>query len=175
MKNIEAFYDSYEPVVNYFGKDKIEVRIAELLSDVNKFLKTVPSYESKVKVNELLLLHVVMDYFTDIMRLKEFHPVALANKYKIVAYELFWWLRRKPIQIVDDGDPETAFVNEKFAVSFIIGLFDADLRPDLKDAEKYVGSFYDSLYYYFKYRHFTAQDIEMILLAYKAGTYSQKS
>lgn len=175
MKNIEAFYDSYEPVVSYFGKDKIEARIAELLSDVNKFLKTVPSYESKVKVNELLLLHVVMDYFTDIMRLEEFHPVALANKYKIVAYELFWWLRRKPIQIVDDGDTETAFVNEKFAVSFIIGLFDTDLRTDLKDAEKYVDSFYDSLYYYFKYRHFTAQDIEMVLLAFQAGTYSQKA
>lgn len=174
MKNIEAFYESYEPIVNYFGKEKIEARIAELLSDVNKFIKKVPSCENKIKLNKLLLLHVVMDYFTDIMRLEEFHPVELANKYKIVAYELFWWLRRKPIQILDDTDPEAVFINEKFAVSFIIGLFDADLRSNLNESEKYIDSFHNSLYYYFKYRHFTAQDIEMILLAFQAGMYCQE-
>ena len=173
MKNIEAVYDSYESVVNYFGKEKIATRIAELLTEVSSFLSTIKVDSSKVKVNDLLLIYVVMDYFTDIMRLKEFHPVSLANKYKIIAYEIFWWLRRKPIQLLDEGTPENAFINEKFAVSLVLGLFDSDLRIDCEDAQEYIDSFYDSLYYYFKYRHFTAQDIEMILLSFKAGSYSQ--
>ena len=144
-----------------------------MLAEAEEFLAMLKIEQSKARINNFLLVHAVMDYFTDIARLKSFHPVDYVNKYKIIAYEVFWWLRRKPIQLIDKGEPDTVFINEKFAVSLILSVLDYDARDQSKDAQKYIDSFQDSLYYYFKFRHFTAQDIEMILLAFKAGTYSE--
>lgn len=45
-------------------------------------------------------MHAVLDYFTDINRLKHFHEISRTNLYKTKAYEISWLLRRRPIQFI---------------------------------------------------------------------------
>lgn len=173
MDKIEAVDSSYEPIINYFSAEKVQERIEELLEKVQCFLNSGAVEKSSLYVSDDLVTHVVMDYFTDIKRLKNFHPIERTNEYKILAYELFWWLRRKPIQVVSSCKEDSIFVNEKFAVSMVIDFFAEEVQQVSSEiGVKSVNSFYDTLYYYFKYRHYTAQDIEMVLLAYKAGSYT---
>ena len=42
----------------------------------------------------------MLDYFTDISRLKHFHQAKHINSLKVISYETYWLLRRKPIQIL---------------------------------------------------------------------------
>lgn len=173
MNNIEAVDSSYETVVNYFTEEKVQYRIEELFAKVDLFLESGIVDKTNLYVSDELVTHVAMDYFTDIKRLKNFHPVERINEYKILAYEIFWWLRRKPIQIIAPCKEDTVFVNEKFAVSRVIDFFSQEVENITSQiGVESVNSFYDTLYYYFKYRHYTAQDIEMILLAFKAGSFT---
>lgn len=43
--------------------------------------------------------HVVVDYFVDIDRLKDFQNIQLTYESKIYAYLAFWLLRHKPLQL----------------------------------------------------------------------------
>ena len=173
MNKIEAVDSSYEQIVNYFTEEKIQERIEGLLAKVQLFLDSGAVEKANLYVSDDLVTHVVMDYFTDIKRLKNFHPIERINEYKILAYELFWWLRRKPIQIISTCKEDSIFANEKFAVSMVIDFFSDEIdKVSSQVGVESVNSFYDTLYYYFKYRHYTAQDIEIMLLAYKAGSYT---
>ena len=169
MEKIAAVYDSYDSVVRKFGRRNIELRIAELLSVAKTFLETMSLGAEKVKIDGMLLACAVMDYYSDIMRLESFHPVEKVNKYKIVAYEVYWWLRRKPIQLLSEATSDAVFINEKFAVSLIVALFHLDRGMQDEEAKNCITALEDSLFYYFKYRNYNAQDIEMILLAFKAA------
>ena len=63
----------------------------------------------------------MLDYFTDISRLKHFHQAKHINSLKVISYETYWLLRRKPIQILveDETSDAMAFLNEKFVFSRI--------------------------------------------------------
>ena len=170
MKNIEAVYDSYAPVVNFFGRDRIQQTIEEMTAKAETFLKSEQGAREKaLYVQDMLVAHTVMDYFTDIKRLREFHPVDGVNSYKSTGYMVYWWLRRKPIQIPPCYEEKFAFINEKFAISLIHAfLIEAGMQSE-QNGGNHFSAFYDSLYYYLKYRQYTAQDIEMILLSLRAG------
>lgn len=170
MKRIEPFNSSYSDVISFFGEDVIEARIDELLTKANFFIRTDLVNGDELVVSERLVTHAVMDYFTDIKRLKTFHKIEKTNEYKILAYEIFWWLKRKPIQINTSLDEENVFVNEKFAIFLLDIFFQNEIKAiNPGEQEEITSAFFDTLFYYFKYRYFTAQDLEMILLAYKAG------
>ncbi len=133
-------------------------------------------------VHQGILSHVVLDYFSDIERLKSFHKLALANSYKIMAYEVSWILRREPIQLKQknfDGDilsNDLVYLNEKFALSYILSFLTQQFSEDLvknivnidKD-KKPLNGFINSLYYYLKYRDCNPQCLEMIMLSFHAG------
>ncbi len=55
--------------------------------------------QDSLVICEEILHQVVMDYFADVYRLKEFHKIENTNMAKILAYEAYWILRRKPIQM----------------------------------------------------------------------------
>lgn len=82
-----------------------------------EFLKS-QKLESEVRLDEVLLMHAVLDYFSDVSRLKKFHHIHHINETKVIAYETFWLLRRKPLQVVTQRqDDFLAFINEKFVFS----------------------------------------------------------
>ena len=176
MDKIESIYVSYEDIVDKFPKDVIDQRYDFLLKEINLFIETYTSQNLAklcLRVNEYSLLHAVLDYFSDIARLKEFHSIEKANEYKVFAYELHWILKRKPIQVLTDGDAneELVFINEKFALTYALAFLmqDIDVTQLAEQSQNIINSFIESFYYYLKYRTYTPQDLEMVFLSYKAG------
>jgi hypothetical protein len=65
-------------------------------------------------LKRLMSMFTVLGYFSDIMRLKDFHKIERVNDLKILAYETSWLLKRKPLQIKDSNDLNFAFCNKQF-------------------------------------------------------------
>ncbi len=174
MYNIKTVYTNYDEIVKKFGQDKIEDRFRYFLDAINSFISTYYSGNTdKLEVNDKVLQFCVMDYFSDIYRLKEFHKIGKINDVKRISYESYWILRRKPIQILadDDLDDKIVFANEKFVMSYLthemlMGHEDKILSE--RSATLY-RSFTNSLYYHLKYRDYDAKNLELMILSFKAG------
>ncbi|EWY42880.1 hypothetical protein N825_02455 [Skermanella stibiiresistens SB22] len=73
-------------------------------------------------MNKVLLINCVESYFLDINRLKAFHGMERADRFKIAGYLLKWLCKIKPIQIGPLGDlpanlqKRGLVVNENFAL-----------------------------------------------------------
>lgn len=52
-----------------------------------------------VWLNRTLLINFVESYFLDIQRLKIFHGMERADRFKIAGFTLKWWCKIKPIQV----------------------------------------------------------------------------
>jgi hypothetical protein len=167
MYGIEAVYTEYNDIVGEFGKNKIQDRYESLLKTTHAFIEKF-DYNQKVRVNEITLLYTVFDYFSDISRLKSFHNIDKINEVKILSYEIFWLLRRKPLQQLVN-DPDIVYVNEQFVFTkffhFLMGNKDSISLQDNRELD----FFADSLFYFLKYRHCDAQMFELLLLSFKAG------
>lgn len=128
--------------------------------------------EQVAYVHRMALTHAVMDYFSDIQRLKDYQKIEHINEIKIKAYETFWLLQRKPIQLKEQlEDDRLLYVNEKFLMtrltSFMLG--DEINRPIVGEEGVSFKNFLNTLYYYLKFRRCDAQSIELMLLAFQAG------
>ena len=97
-------------------------------------------------IHEMALTHAIMDYFSDIQRLKDYQHIEHINEIKIKAYETFLLTRLTSFMLGDNinmpivGEKSVAFTN-----------------------------YLNTLYYYLKFRRCDAQSIELMLLAFKAG------
>lgn len=179
MEKIHSDYISYQSILSEFSDVKVNERFEYLLQEMNLFISDIGLSE-KAYVHQGILSHVVLDYFSDIERLKDFHKIELANSYKIIAYEMSWILRRKPIQLnaqnLNDGklSNDLVYLNEKFALSYILSYLtqkvEGNLEKNIIDKDKKpLNGFIDSFYYYLKYRDCSPQCLEMILLSFHAG------
>jgi hypothetical protein len=124
-------------------------------------------------VNPRLLQDAVMDYFADIARIKDFHPIIHVQRNKIYAYEAYWLLRNNVIQL--DGDEEIPdeflHINEVIISHLFVWLlakqvhesFSADIQIDnLKDKlenSDFMSGWRDKLEYDFLFRPYTAQTL----------------
>lgn len=171
MNNIENTYIKYDELVSAIGQDVIASRIEQIGGEMLYFLKS-KGLSEVAYVHEMALAHAVMDYFSDIQRLKEYQKIEHVNEIKIKAYETFWLLKRKPIQLKEQlEDDRMLYVNEKFLLarltSFMLGEnMNIPLVGDKATAYK---NYLDTLYYYLKFRRCDAQSIELMLLAFQAG------
>ena len=171
MNHIESMYLSYSGLLEEFSEDVIRSRYAFLYKECMEFLKS-QKLESEVRLDELLLMHVGLYYFSDGSRLKKFHHIHHINETKVIAYETFWLLRRKPLQVVTQRqDDFLAFINEKFVFSrlaaFLVGnRKDQVLREQDKKAFM---NYLDTLYYFLKYRQYDPKMLELMLLGFRAG------
>lgn len=172
MNNIESIYSNYEDLLVEFTEDVIRSRYAFLHKECMEFLNSM-NLSGSVRVDEVLLLHSVLDYFSDVSRLKKFHQINHINEIKVIAYESFWLLRRKPLQVVkEDQDSDfLSFVNEKFVFSRIAAfLVEGRMDQALKEEDKKAFlNYLDTLYYFLKYRQYDAQMLELMILGFKAG------
>lgn len=171
MNSIESMYLNYSGLLEEFSEDVIRSRYAFLYKECMEFLKS-QKLESEVRLDEVLLMHAVLDYFSDVSRLKKFHHIHHINETKVIAYETFWLLRRKPLQVVTQRqDDFLAFINEKFVFSrlaaFLVGnRKDQVLREQDKKAFM---NYLDTLYYFLKYRQYDPKMLELMLLAFAPG------
>lgn len=172
MNNIESIYSNYEDLLVEFSEDVIRSRYAFLHKECSEFLSSM-NLAGTVRVDEVLLMHAVLDYFSDVSRLKKFHHINHINEIKVVSYESFWLLRRKPLQVVkEDQDSDfLSFVNEKFVFSRIAAfLIEDKMEQVLKEPDKKAFlNYLDTLYYFLKYRQFDPQMLELMIMGFKAG------
>lgn len=163
--------NNYEYLVEYFGENKISFRYEWVFGLMEDFIHA-NQLEEKVWISGNILDHVIVDYFVDIARLKEFQKIEKTHETKIYAYLTFWILRHKPLQMKKDfQDEQFAFINEEF-VCYLLRSFlfaEPDDVPILNSKVEDIDNFVDTLLYYLKYRDYSAKSIEMILLAFTAG------
>lgn len=166
---------SYQELLEQIGEENFDSRFAELLRQINAFLEE-GRYDENIICNERILYHVLLDYYSDIKRLKDFHEIVHTKTDKKFAYLIYWFLRRKPIQIKEFlTDEKDIFVNERFCCYLLMNecLLQSDGGPintklsdeEMKKFEKYI----DMLLYYFKYRQVNEQMLELIIETFKLG------
>ena len=91
---------SYNEILEYFSEETIGDRYRFLYDKLKAYIDD-RNLSDRLIVNEHVLQQMLMDYFADIHRLKEFHKIEHTNKAKIIAYEVYWLLRRKPLQAIE--------------------------------------------------------------------------
>ena len=173
---------SYDYLINgeYFKDDEgnnlapgiFTERFKTVLKMLQSLLKKY-NLDTYCSVNPRLLQEAVMDYFADIARIKDFHPITRVQRNKIYAYEAYWLLRNHVIQLDgNDGIPdEFLHINEVIISHLFVWLlskqlhenFSADIQIDnLKDKlenSDFISGWRDKLEYDFLFRTYTAQTL----------------
>lgn len=172
MNNIESIYSNYEEILEEFTQEVIRSRFTFLYRECGRFLDSVDLQEA-VRVDEVVLMHAVLDYFSDVSRLKKYHHINHINEVKVISYESFWLLRRKPLQIIKEAqqDDFLSFVNEKFVFSRMASFLVGDRANQVLQGEdkKAFLNYLDTLYYFLKYRQYDPQMLELMMLGFRAG------
>ena len=165
MKN-----NTYGFIVDYFTEKKIQSRYAWLYNLMQSYLEA-EKIQDKVYISEDILNHVIIDYFVDIYRLKEFQDIETTHDSKIYAYLISWILRHKPLQIPKENAEKYAFINEAFSADLLKSYLFKNPQnvPIVNTSKEDMDNFLETLLYYFKYREYSAKSIEMIILAFVAG------
>ncbi len=163
--------DSYKYIIDKFSEETIKDRYSTLYSALSEFILQ-HDYVDLALVSCDLLDYVVVDYFIDIDRIESFHNIEYTSDTKIFAYTAYWLLRHKPLQLLKHkNEANLCFINESFVSewlqSFMFG--DSTSAPIVKERQFDVDLFISTMRYAFKYRLITAQNIELMLLAFIAG------
>ena len=169
--------ESYRYLLEYFGEEKIKNRYIFLAELMEKFIRQ-ENMEEHVYVNGAILEQVILDYFADIHRLKDFHNIVKVNTDKITAYTIHWALRRKPIQACKKESEAIKFINERFVLSYLrMYLFGEDYATLVSSGKpRYEhDNFFKNFLYAMKYRYVDAQILELLIITYRAGRAFQYS
>lgn len=170
MNDVETIYTQYEDIVSEFTEQVIKNQYASLYRECTAFLESL-GVSDHTRIDKAILTHTVMDYFTDISRMKEFHHVKHISERKALAYETYWILRRKPIQVmINNGNEEFwAFLNEKFSFTRIASFLTREQKSVILDeaSKKTFLSFLDTLYYFLKYRTLDPKTLELVIMGFQ--------
>jgi hypothetical protein len=168
--HIDDRFLDYQEVINKIPKKELDNRYERLLESAQKFINEM-GYNGHVICNETMLMYSVLGYYSDITRLKNFHKIEKENEPKLIAYEVSWLLKRRPLQLIKNSAHEYIFCNEQFAFSQITFWLkkneiekgtEALSHQDLKYFTK-------ALFYHLKYRDYNPQTLELMLLSFIAG------
>ena len=173
MKHLIFKSFSCTDLFNEFGENKIEERYDTLYEEMNLFLDQNDLHDC-AEVNKTILAYLIIDYYYDIKRIKNFHTkIEKPNSEKVIAYTAYWILHRKPIQVKSDltSSKKISTLNERFVLQYILNYLSERERGShillrensgLKNFSKY-------MLYYLIYRSHDAQSLEMIITAFLAG------
>jgi len=160
--------DEKEPDKNKYGftEEKIINRINFLIEKITAF-KNQCNFEVDIDFNLLEL--AVLDYFTDMYRLKQFHRIETASPLKVDSYMSYWFLRRHPLYCIRknknlEKEDASIYINEKFIYTLLWERIVSECKFDIKsDLDKEVDNFSNFLFYFLRYRDVTPQSIELML------------
>jgi hypothetical protein len=129
--------------------------------------------EKDIGINRHALKEAVLDYYVDTLRIKEFHNIDNPSEEKKYAYEAYWLLKRKALQVIElvDEKKKCEFVNEFFVASYLLMAISRvkDIDDEEKKKNKSWKKFEDLLYYHLKYRHLSQQSLELMIKAFFCG------
>jgi hypothetical protein len=171
----EIEYRSYREIVDdlEFGKDKVFGRYERLLQSAREFIQE-KGWKSDVICNETVLMRLVLEYFADIKRLKEFHELKKINEIKIIAYETAWLLKRKPLQIINGDIQRITYCNEQFVYSQILKFLPRNNNSEESRPFTKPDSFTQFLFYHLQYRNCEPQVLELMLESFFGGRAYQR-
>ncbi|MBR2305273.1 MAG: hypothetical protein IJ871_09110 [Ruminococcus sp.] len=175
MENVHSeFLRADSIIIEYAQKEnKFSERFSALSKEINIFIEKM-DLKDKAVLNELALGYALIDYFEDVHRLKVFHKVEHINSIKIVSYTSFWLLKRKPIQMIT-CEKELIDINERFVLQYILSFLSNKTKKHILIRDNIgLTSFVETLLYFLKYRLTTANNIEMVLMAFFAGQIYQE-
>lgn len=175
MLSMHSKFDPPDEILNDQKKlNKFEKRYEALYNQMYSYIEK-SGYSNAVKINDIILGFMLVDYFTDIERLKEFHGVNHINSIKLISYTVYWLLRRKPIQIIK-SDKTLQYVNERFSLALILEFLSSKDKQHIAiRTNAGLKAFRELLFYFFKFRQFNAQDIELMITAFFAGQIYQET
>jgi hypothetical protein len=156
-----------------FTANIISLRVQALWQDTMTVINHTGIQDS-VYIDEESFQMAVIDYFTDIYRLKNFQNIKKINVNKIYGYEMYWFLRRHPVQIVRPV-PDNFDINEKVALGVFIPriLSEAGMPYDTSiknvNFRERLNIFINLLFYNLKYRTYTQQSLELTIEAFLCG------
>lgn len=174
---LDKIREDYQYLLDELGEDKIISRYKMIYSYLEKFILQ-NALQEKVSILRSAVDHMIVDYFVDVLRLKEFHEMKRINETKICAYSVFWLLRHKPLQVLSESNEEDyCFINEDMAAAFLKShLFQGPANIAIIDNKlEEMNEFTDTLEYYFRYREYNAKSIELLILAFQGGRAYQYS
>ena len=129
-----------------------QARIAkrqELLEQIFAGLASVPDLDfAHLELNRVVLFNVVVSYFHDVDRHKDFHGSERVDKAKQAAFTIKWISKLRPIQFtckVEEASQSILYVNEMFAVR--CGLAFMQLSPSALPRQ-----LFDDVLYALRYR-----------------------
>ena len=155
---------------------KLESHYCYIMEKMITFIRAM-EWEIGVDVNidELGLGYALVDYFEDVRRMKEFHRCEHISSIKIVSYLSYWLLKRHILSPLSNRS-DLLYLNELFVLSEILIFLGSKDKPNIVlDKRAGIVTFYDTLFYYLKYRVHDAHDIEMIITAFLAGRVYQST
>lgn len=176
MESSNAGFSGYRDMIHEIGEEKFESRFMELKKTADEFIKEA-GYEGYVECNERILIQVLLDYWTDIFRLKDFHEIEKTRTDKIFSYTIAWIIKRKPLQFIHyPSDEKDIYVNERFAAFLLLNecLLCGEKRFVKKEDLKKLDSYICTVLYYFKYRECNPQVVELMIESFKMGTLVSK-
>lgn len=165
--------ESDEKQKNYFkyliDEYPVKQRFKNILKQIQDVIEALGISEF-VTVDTDLLGQAILDYFEDIDKLKKFEGIKKVNVDKIYSYETFWLLKRKPIQVISNSSKKNLiFVNEKiFTFIFIVKIL-AELGISRETKNTRLLSFFELIYYNFKFREYTQKSLETVVSSFFCG------
>lgn len=176
-ENITAINSfEYADMIKEVGIEKFIARFDELKKTADKFIEEA-GYAGHVECNERILLNILLDYWADIFRLKDFHRIEKARAEKIFAYTIAWIVKRKPLQFTHYTDMERdIFVNERFAAFLLLNecLMCGEKRFVNGSDKDRLDAYLEMVLYYFKYRECNPQVVELMIESFKMGSLVSK-
>lgn len=108
-----------------------------------------------VVVNQDALLRMILCYFTDIVRVKEFHGIDNINESKKYAFGAYWFLKLHPVQVIDPtASGCCSFINERIVLNIVASEFLSGKGDSSKDYLRH-------LFHHLKYREYTSRTLEL--------------
>jgi hypothetical protein len=154
---------------DYYTEQTIVKRFRFLLKDINSFLVNL-GIENKVRIDIKSLKMTILDYYTDIVRMRIFQNIEKPNVEKVYGYTAYWFLKRHPLHVKTDflGCEN---INERFVISYLSSrmLCELSIAPNKCKGREYLSRFIALLFYNLKYRLYTQQSIELMISAFFCG------
>jgi hypothetical protein len=163
------------PLIDYLRQHKIDSdriagRFVQILAMLNQFRKAHNITDDIAVINRSILLRAVVDYFVDLVRVKEFHKIKHTNKEKIYSYMAYWLLKRKPLQALKHFKG-CEYINELFITDYLISSVSNARGITLEEKNKNPSfrTFEIMLYYNLCFRIVTQQSLELMIDAFFGG------
>jgi hypothetical protein len=104
----------------------------------DKYLDYYPCYKGSIDLNASLLELMVISYFDDIYRFKEYSGSVRADRHKQAAYTIKWISKIKPIQIIPNKivDKGLILINASFALYVGFSFLDKEISKCI--SERYI-------------------------------------